>query len=824
VKVTLKDYQAVAVGQVLMGLRKATADYEQDGEHSALSLSAPTGAGKTVIAAAVIERLFEGDDDHAGDPNATVLWLTDDPSLNEQTRRKMLVAASKLKPSQLVTIDSGFDASTLPVRVVHFLNIQKLGRTTSYVRGGTDLRQFSLWTTLRNTIEERGGHFYVVIDEAHRGAKADQNRQTIVSRVISDADGSMPASPIVWGISATPERFQKAMNRASTPTRIRRDISVPIDEVRDSGLLKDKILVKHPTGKRPGDSTLIRLAVRDLATYERYWAEYAQSEDEPAVEPVFVVQVPPRFKDTALRELLATVRDAWPDLGEKAIAHTFESHASIALKGEVVRYIKPEDIQDDPQVRVVLFKEALTTGWDCPRAEVMLSLRKATDYTYIAQLVGRMVRTPLARRVATNDVLNTVALFLPHFDEAHVDSVIQQFREDPDAPPTTLEKESVECTRSKQVPVEVFDVLQGVPSYVVPGRTHRSQIARVHALAALLSGDAIDERAISNADKHLVGTLDRERARLSDDGELDGVVSGLASLDYQEKIIDLLGSGESVKAMQVGADSRNIHDLLVGAGRYLRDGLAKTYWARLVEGGEQSDIAKLVTAALAADAPTVTAVESAAAELVRVWMKERSRAIGELAEAKRVKYYDIRAEARESEVVDLALPAIITASGQDPRWKQHLYADSAGVFPARFTTWEQRVLEAELNPDSDLVAWYRNPTGGDRALRVPYKYGDYEKPMYPDFVFFHKGSERTLPSIVDPHNYALADAGPKWRGLAIYAAHHGDLFGRIDAVICDETDTLMRLDLKDPSVREGLDGINEKEQILSLFSAYGAPY
>ena len=59
---------------------------------------------------------------------------------------------------------------------------------------------------------------------------------------------------------------------------------------------------------------------------------------------------------------------------------------------------------------MVLFKEALTTGWDCPRAEVMLSFRSAQDYTYIAQLIGRMVRTPLARRIATDDVLNTLSL------------------------------------------------------------------------------------------------------------------------------------------------------------------------------------------------------------------------------------------------------------------------------------------------------------------------------------------------------------------------------------------------------------------------------
>ena len=108
-----------------------------------------------------------------------------------------------------------------------------------------------------------------------------------------------------------------------------------------------------------------------------------------------------------------------------AIGHAFQEHTALNLGTQSVRYIAPQDIQDDPYLRVVLFKEALTTGWDCPRAEVMASLRSAQDYTYIAQLIGRIVRTPLARRIASDDVLNTVALYLPYFDEEQVAEVIK---------------------------------------------------------------------------------------------------------------------------------------------------------------------------------------------------------------------------------------------------------------------------------------------------------------------------------------------------------------------------------------------------------------
>ena len=51
-------------------------------------------------------------------------------------------------------------------------------------------------------------------------------------------------------------------------------------------------------------------------------------------------------------------------------------------------------MQDDTWVRVLIAKDAISTGWDCPRAEVMVSFRPASDQTYIAQMLGRMVRTP----------------------------------------------------------------------------------------------------------------------------------------------------------------------------------------------------------------------------------------------------------------------------------------------------------------------------------------------------------------------------------------------------------------------------------------------
>jgi len=83
-----------------------------------------------------------------------------------------------------------------------------------------DLRSHTIWDTIRNTIEDPALSLYFVLDEAHRGM-GTQNREksTIVKRLINGENG-VPGIPVVWGISATVERFNKAMEVATGRTTL----------------------------------------------------------------------------------------------------------------------------------------------------------------------------------------------------------------------------------------------------------------------------------------------------------------------------------------------------------------------------------------------------------------------------------------------------------------------------------------------------------------------------------------------------------------------------------------------------------------------------
>src|SRR6185312_4056238 len=136
-KFTLKDYQDDAVRKVLINLRKARKRWKEDGDTHSFPLTAVTGAGKTVMAAAAFEALFHGDDnfDFERDPGAVVIWFSDDPALNEQTRFRLLEASDRLEFTDLVVVQNTFNREKFEAGKVYFLNTQKLGKKSLLVRG-----------------------------------------------------------------------------------------------------------------------------------------------------------------------------------------------------------------------------------------------------------------------------------------------------------------------------------------------------------------------------------------------------------------------------------------------------------------------------------------------------------------------------------------------------------------------------------------------------------------------------------------------------------------------------------------------------------------
>ena len=430
----LFPFQKQAVSDLRARIAMALNDYKVMRIPQVVSLQAPTGSGKTIIMASLIEDIFFGSDSFLEQPDAIFVWLSDSPQLNEQSKEKIETKADKIRIDQCVVIsDDNFDAEVLEDGKIYFLNTQKLGKSGNLVKH-SDSRQYTIWETLKNTAIEKSDRLYFIIDEAHRGmqGRAAGKATTIMQRFIKGSvNDGLPSMPLVIGMSATAERFNTLVG--NTNSTLRKVVISPA-QVRASGLLKDRIVITYPedSGKN-SDMAVLQAATDEWMDKCLHWQQYTYEQHYANVDPVFVVQVTAgsgkKLSDTDLDDVLAKIEERTQEhFKEGEVVHTFGSTGTIEINGLSVPHIEPSDIAENRKVKLVLFKENLSTGWDCPRAETMMSFRHAEDATYIAQLLGRMIRTPLQSHILVDDSLNDVRLFLPYFNKANVKRVIDELQ------------------------------------------------------------------------------------------------------------------------------------------------------------------------------------------------------------------------------------------------------------------------------------------------------------------------------------------------------------------------------------------------------------
>ncbi len=700
-----------------------------------------------------------------------------------------------------------------------------------------DARQFTFWDTLRNTVEDEQLTLYVILDEAHRGMKARSRQDraeklTTVKRLINGANG-LPAVPVVWGISATVKRFDDAMAEAEGRTRY---ASVVVDpaRVQESGLLKDDIRLDFPAETGQFDTVLLKRATRKVVDSTTMWREYAEAQDPPvdSVAPLLVVQVPNTPSDELLLAAVATIRDAWPDLPYDAIAHVFGEHTALELGGDVIPYVSPETVQDRPHIRVLFAKDAISTGWDCPRAEVLVSFRPASDHTHITQLLGRMVRTPLARRIPGNDRLNSVECVLPHFNRKTATDVAEVLlgkrADDDDGTGGTgggggrrVLVAPVDMQVNAAIPTHVWEAFDRLPSQTLP-RKAAKPVKRLSALAQALSRDALRPHARKHAYAGLFGVLDGLAARHKDKIE----EASYAILEVEgETLVAAVGSDSAAtpeKFTEI-ADDRSVEADFKAAGRMLSPDLARKYADHVAVANEDDDglfDAHVKVAALAKVDGVQAELDRAADALAKTWIDEYRVSIKGLADERRVVYDEVIAMSREPQRIDILRPRVRTEETEDrdgnllPTRPGHVMSAASGEFPiGALNAWEQRVLTAEM-ARPDFLAWYRNPgRASDDSLAIAYKDGkDNWRRMCPDFVFFHGDEHSVRVSSVDPHGFHLGDALAKLRGLADYAEQYGAELHRIESV-AEIKGGARVLDLKVEAVRDAIRDADDPEAL-----------
>lgn len=568
---------------------------------------------------------------------------------------------------------------------------------------------------------------------------------------------------------------------------------------------------------------LVRRGTDKLKDISAAWTAYAQAQgDADPVRPLMVLQVPNSPDPNDIGRALDTIYERWPDLADDAVAHVFGEHTTQTFGRHTVHYISPERVQESTWVRVLIAKDAISTGWDCPRAEVMVSFRPAIDKTHITQLLGRMVRTPLARRIPGNERLNAVDCLLPFFDEQSVKEVAKALMSggdgSEDMPGRRVLINPSEMKPNPAIEEAVWEKLLALPSQTLPKRQARP-VKRLTSLAHELAADGLLPRAgkLAHAEMHKV--LQGARARYKD--EIDASRKAVMTVEGKSLKTDLKAGDMTFDDFLEVADYAVIEDAYRRAGRAVSPDLATTYSDFIAKSeGDPDDLegalieAHVTVAALGLVPQVKETLDAEAEKLATQWLTKHRVEIKSLSDERQDVYRQIREMSANPMDVDLARPTswmqptvIREANGSEtplPRFERHLLCDEEGLFPADFNTWEGEVVRAEL-ARAGTVGWYRNPSRASQdSLGVIYEEGVQAKIVRPDFLFFGKLPDGSVfADIVDPHGIQFGDAIPKLKGLARYAEIFGDRYRRIE-VVAKIGDKFRVLDLKEGTTRSAI--------------------
>jgi len=358
----------------------------------AFALKAPTGAGKTIMMTSVLEEIM------GSDPNAIIIWLSDSPDLNQQSLEKIVKAAeaNKVSPSKCHIVHkdsfSGFKEGSL-----YMINYGKLTKASTLSRPHERMSNVTMWDHMNDL---KNKNVTVFIDEAHKGTKLkgagkddkvvnDKERYTIIHKVLEHIEPKR-----LFGASATPDKFLSFLSKLGYVTR---DYVVPPQDVIHSGIIKGTLVIKSTlAGDLTPFKSIYKSFIEDYMDVREAWKKAGEKR-----EPLVLIQVGDGFETN--EEEKSNLYNTLSESGlfdHNDIRHVFSGLGEVKFNENsedqevLIKSVSHKDIDNDNSIKVVLFKEALGEGWDCPRAEFLLSVRSKKSEGSITQTVGRVLRNP----------------------------------------------------------------------------------------------------------------------------------------------------------------------------------------------------------------------------------------------------------------------------------------------------------------------------------------------------------------------------------------------------------------------------------------------
>lgn len=373
----LKDYQEDAVEKLkneandLLGL---------DGDKLAI-FEAPTGSGKTIMIGEFLRRLVNPID-REDSKTFSFIWISV-RDLHNQSKKSL----EKNFPHDFIYSDfDDLKNNRIKRNEILFLNWESINKEKNiYVRENE--RGKNLTSIIENT-KEQGRYLVLIIDESHHTALSERSTQ-----IKNDI-----AAKITIEVSATPIFHNPDAH-----------VKVHFEKVIAEGMIKKEIAINPEFEKFKIDGKSSREMVIDAAISKRKELLKDYQKEGSNINPLILIQLPNLQKGvndldkdvlTEVRKILKAKYDITEDNGKLAIWLAENKTPNL------INIEKPNN-----EVEVLIFKQAIALGWDCPRASILVIFRETKERVFLIQTVGRIMRMPEFTHYEKHQALNKGYVF-----------------------------------------------------------------------------------------------------------------------------------------------------------------------------------------------------------------------------------------------------------------------------------------------------------------------------------------------------------------------------------------------------------------------------
>ncbi len=327
-----------------INLLKACADNDK------LILQAPTGSGKTVLVTKFIDDYLDEN------PDTVFFWLCPGAgSLQDQSRSVFENFTTGINTGDIYN----FIADYYPNGSVYFINWDKINKSTNVVlRDGEDKNLLEKVIECRTRLID----FFMIIDEEHLNKKAAEMYEKIIN------------PKHILRISAT------------TKSKYGYKETVTDDEVIAAGLIASGISINEDLKNQSAfnDNYVDDLLLLQMADAKRREIQNEYDKRNLNIRPLVLIQFP-----NGSDEWIAKVKAELSNMGYT------EKNGLVTSWFSGDHPDHPEELSKlNGKYAFLLFKQAIATGWDCPRAKILVKLREGTTETFDIQTIGRIRRMP----------------------------------------------------------------------------------------------------------------------------------------------------------------------------------------------------------------------------------------------------------------------------------------------------------------------------------------------------------------------------------------------------------------------------------------------